>query len=411
MAFGNDIVGGTTLLRPAIRSPNYVAGISGWTINRDGTSEFASGTFRGPVIVIDPATGNVLASIGANGNGSFQFVYATSDVIIGTLSVLSAITQAGRGVVGYFRTTGAVANIPGGNVFADILWCSFTMDATRQYRVSCLGGRINNTNVSNSEDYFSRLVVAQPGGVSGTFGNGVSTTAPNTLAGIQCAGFISSSVSGPATVKLQMSNDSASTAYPIITTDGMTILVEDIGPKITGNGGTGSPSGTTQFTTQYFATASQSYASPSGASESDPNNLYIGQLAGRTNGSSENAVWCFPGGTIRTDISGATIQSAKLWMYCTGSSKATGSTFLGWITNSSPPATVPGSSTGGSNRIGNWATVPSWGSVDISGELSQITGNLANGVLLQPSGLTGSASWYGAGNATFKPYIEITYTK
>lgn len=51
MAFQNPVVGGTTLVRPAIHSPNYVAGSSGWTINRDGSAEFNNALFRGDVIV------------------------------------------------------------------------------------------------------------------------------------------------------------------------------------------------------------------------------------------------------------------------------------------------------------------------------------------------------------------------
>lgn len=45
----DPIVGGTALRIPAIRSPNYIAGSSGWTINQDGSVEFNNGTFRGTV--------------------------------------------------------------------------------------------------------------------------------------------------------------------------------------------------------------------------------------------------------------------------------------------------------------------------------------------------------------------------
>jgi hypothetical protein len=46
------VVGGNVLVREAIQSPNYVPGVSGWTINADGTYEFAAGgTFRGTVVV------------------------------------------------------------------------------------------------------------------------------------------------------------------------------------------------------------------------------------------------------------------------------------------------------------------------------------------------------------------------
>jgi hypothetical protein len=45
----NPVVGGTVLRRQAIRSPNFITGVSGWTINQDGSVEFNNGTFRGTV--------------------------------------------------------------------------------------------------------------------------------------------------------------------------------------------------------------------------------------------------------------------------------------------------------------------------------------------------------------------------
>lgn len=47
MTFSNPIVGGTTLIRPAIHSPDYVPGVSGWSINKDGTAEFNNVVIRG----------------------------------------------------------------------------------------------------------------------------------------------------------------------------------------------------------------------------------------------------------------------------------------------------------------------------------------------------------------------------
>src|SRR5439155_2619013 len=54
---GNPIVGGTVLRRPAIQSPNYVAGTSGWAIFADGTAEFNGVTIRGIIDVIDTGSG------------------------------------------------------------------------------------------------------------------------------------------------------------------------------------------------------------------------------------------------------------------------------------------------------------------------------------------------------------------
>lgn len=46
MSFRNSILAGLTLIREAIRSQNYDPGVAGWTINSDGTAEFADLTVR-----------------------------------------------------------------------------------------------------------------------------------------------------------------------------------------------------------------------------------------------------------------------------------------------------------------------------------------------------------------------------
>ena len=74
---GDPVVGGVTLRRPAIASPDYVADTSGWSINADGSAEFNNltirGTFNGTDYVINstgiflyssaPAAGNLVNSI------------------------------------------------------------------------------------------------------------------------------------------------------------------------------------------------------------------------------------------------------------------------------------------------------------------------------------------------------------
>lgn len=51
MPFSDPIVAGTVLVRDAIQSPDYLPGVSGWSINADGSSEFNGGQFRGAVIL------------------------------------------------------------------------------------------------------------------------------------------------------------------------------------------------------------------------------------------------------------------------------------------------------------------------------------------------------------------------
>lgn len=75
MPFSNPIVGGVVLVRPAIRSPNFVAGSSGWSIEKDGSAEFNDVVIRGSVNIGGdsfyydgvPGVGNLVASIAADG--------------------------------------------------------------------------------------------------------------------------------------------------------------------------------------------------------------------------------------------------------------------------------------------------------------------------------------------------------
>jgi hypothetical protein len=79
MGFSRDtpVVAGTVLIRTAIQSPNYVAGVSGWTINADGSVEFANITARGTFIV--DGTGNSFVRIAASG-GVPQITFRPSNL-------------------------------------------------------------------------------------------------------------------------------------------------------------------------------------------------------------------------------------------------------------------------------------------------------------------------------------------
>lgn len=54
-----------------LRSPNYVAGVSGWTINQDGSVEFNNGTFRGFIV-----GGRLFLYSGTPGAGNPPVAYA-----------------------------------------------------------------------------------------------------------------------------------------------------------------------------------------------------------------------------------------------------------------------------------------------------------------------------------------------
>jgi hypothetical protein len=114
----NSILAGQgTLIRQMIQSPNYIIGVSGWTINKDGSAEFNNltirGTFAGTDFVVDssgiffyngtPAAGNlILALTNVGGSDSFgntfiQGVTVGNDagvqVLLATLSNTQAAIQ------------------------------------------------------------------------------------------------------------------------------------------------------------------------------------------------------------------------------------------------------------------------------------------------------------------------------
>jgi len=79
--FANSIVGGIgTLIRQYIQSPNYVAGVSGWSIKKNGDVEFNSGTFRGTIIV--------------SGTGPAILVYSPTPALNNLVFALSAAVGA-----------------------------------------------------------------------------------------------------------------------------------------------------------------------------------------------------------------------------------------------------------------------------------------------------------------------------
>lgn len=93
MTFRNSVVGGDTLVRAAIQSPNFVTGVSGWTIKRDGSAEFNNVTIRGGTVISGtslyyngaPAAGNLVGSISAtSGTDSFGNAYLAGVVTYDT---------------------------------------------------------------------------------------------------------------------------------------------------------------------------------------------------------------------------------------------------------------------------------------------------------------------------------------
>lgn len=109
--FNNPVVGGQgSLVRTSIHSPGYVPGVNGWSINKDGTSEFHGIVITGGSLIVTstgqgvfvysgvPALGNLIVSIAsaagtdAVGNAYPQGLNVNQGEIDGSIINASAIT-------------------------------------------------------------------------------------------------------------------------------------------------------------------------------------------------------------------------------------------------------------------------------------------------------------------------------
>ncbi|MEU0398345.1 hypothetical protein ABZ208_37505 [Streptomyces sp. NPDC006208] len=115
MQFLDELAGGIILIRPALRSPNYMTGSTGWTINQDGTAEFADLTIRSSdgsnstVIIangeieIRDGSNNLEIEINATGvttygnRGGIDYVNRMTE----SLYEIGEVGQANPGLIGY----------------------------------------------------------------------------------------------------------------------------------------------------------------------------------------------------------------------------------------------------------------------------------------------------------------------
>lgn len=101
----NDpIVGGTVLRRPAIASPNFVSGSTGWSIDANGSAEFNGLVIHGS-IVIGTGTNNVII---LDFNNRAMFVYDASGHL-----VESVAASAGVDGLGNIYQAGFTSYVPG----------------------------------------------------------------------------------------------------------------------------------------------------------------------------------------------------------------------------------------------------------------------------------------------------------
>jgi hypothetical protein len=115
MPFTNDIAGGQgSLVRNWLQSANFVTGVSGWQIRKDGNVEFNNGTFRGSITSGDPAGQHIVINNSVTGDA--VDVYDASNQLIYSIDNTGAATSFYRGG-GISQNT--IARISGGSLLFD----------------------------------------------------------------------------------------------------------------------------------------------------------------------------------------------------------------------------------------------------------------------------------------------------
>ncbi|NUT27687.1 MAG: hypothetical protein HOV84_17485 [Streptomyces sp.] len=142
MPFRNSVVGGTTLVRPAIRSPNFVAGVSGWSIDADGSAEFNDivirGTGLGDAVIIGPA-GMPQVEIGSTATAGY-IQFPTNRPIENDVSTIIAAVGNSGAANEYATLQIQGPSVDGATDRASILISSQNNDGSSQANINMSAG-------------------------------------------------------------------------------------------------------------------------------------------------------------------------------------------------------------------------------------------------------------------------------
>jgi hypothetical protein len=136
MGFTDPIVGGVDkLIRRAIQSPNFVAGVSGWSINRDGTAQFNELT-----IVTAEAGAALLVYNGAAGLGN----------LIASISAIETVDSFGNIIpAGIFATQGTLQGMQLVNtLLTQCIIDAATIDSSLMSNSTISGGEMTETTIT-----------------------------------------------------------------------------------------------------------------------------------------------------------------------------------------------------------------------------------------------------------------------
>jgi hypothetical protein len=416
--FQNSIEGGGNIIIPFLQSPNFSPGVSGWRISRNGDAEFASQTLRGPLIVTNPLTGLVVASISSTGNIAGQFASIENDIILAGQSLADRLLD-GRGLVALKSFNNGVTPVAPGTfpTFTNTAWFRAPIKTDRVYYITCTPLTVITTAITAGLQ--TRWVYTDSNGGSGTFatvtmgvaGNSTFTPAADSFLP---QGFLFSIGPAPdttATLQLQAMQSSNNITFDNV--GGWNLLCYDVGSFANAmiDGNLGTSGGQSQKTTQFPATLSQSYnGSGNQFVSTDLWRSDFGDGKGMT-----TSLCIFDGAAIRAALApvGTTIQSATLTMFCTTAEESNGSIAF----DPNPQVSIPGtqaSFSGGTYAFSDDWPNPGWFTVNIhpgSGDpfLQDII-NGDNAMKISAAFTGGAATRFAGASVANRPYITVTYT-
>lgn len=125
------------IIIPGIHSDNYVPGVSGWTINQDGTAEFNDVTIRGTVVASvfeTRASGQRITINEGNNNSMWVYDSTGNSVLLSIGDVAGVLTSFDRpdGLSMDIATAGLVFNsVHGGSILTPDMFINETPDSSR----------------------------------------------------------------------------------------------------------------------------------------------------------------------------------------------------------------------------------------------------------------------------------------
>jgi hypothetical protein len=166
--FQDDLAAGIVLVRPALRSPGYVAGSAGWTVNLDGSAEFNNVTVRGTLQSSNFVTGVSGWQLLNSGHAEFNDVTIRGGTSLGGNAFYYSGTPANGNLVLSIAATAGTDTF--GNAYLDGL----TVYGT--------GGSIQTSTVDTVTNWASTTGSEISIGVGG--GSATMTLMPPTVSGV-----------------------------------------------------------------------------------------------------------------------------------------------------------------------------------------------------------------------------------